>query len=141
MKSSPTAIAVPADGEILETVAGRKTHSVGCVHGTKRVERAEAEEPCLTPEQVIELAGYIVRAEDVVGGAAEVEWSLDDGGFKMLQARPLHVEEDIADFGELWAQKPRLQRSPGRCRLGHRQSAASLTVSAKSHASARAMCS
>ncbi|MGI9259514.1 MAG: PEP/pyruvate-binding domain-containing protein [Gammaproteobacteria bacterium] len=108
----PDRYRVTRDGEILETVAGRKTHSVGCVHGTKKVERAEAEDPCLTPEQVVELTEYIVRAESVVGGAAEVEWSLDDEGFKMLQARPLHIEEDVADFGELWAQKPRLRGHP-----------------------------
>ena len=100
------------DGEILETVGGRKTHAVGCAHGTQTVKKAVAEEPCLTVGQVTELAEYVVRAEDIVGGAAEVEWSLDEDGFKMLQARPLHIEEDVADFGELWAQKPRLRGHP-----------------------------
>ncbi|HEY5624468.1 MAG TPA: PEP/pyruvate-binding domain-containing protein [Gammaproteobacteria bacterium] len=99
-------------GEILETVGGRKTHAVGCAHGTQTMKKAVAEEPCLSPEQVVELAGYIVRAEEIVGGAAEIEWSLDDEGFKMLQARPLHIEDEVTDVGELWAQKPRLRGHP-----------------------------
>ena len=100
------------DGVILETVAGRKTHSVGCVHGTQTVQRAVAEEPCLTPDEVMELGGYLIRAENIVGGAAEIEWSLDDSGFKLLQARPLHIEEETTDVDELWLQKPRLRGHP-----------------------------
>ncbi len=100
------------EGEILETVAGRKTHSVGCVHGTQTVERAVAEDPCLSPEQVIEIGEYLIRAEDVVGGPAEIEWSLDDAGFKLLQARPLHIEQETAEIDEVWAQKPRLRGHP-----------------------------
>ena len=29
------------------------------------------------------------KAEDVIGGPVEIEWALDDAGFKLLQARPL----------------------------------------------------
>jgi pyruvate,water dikinase len=100
------------DCKILETVAGRKTHSVGCEHGTQTVQRAVAEQPCLTHEQVTELGGYLIRAEAIVGGPAEIEWSLDDSGFKLLQARPLHIEEETTDIDELWIQKPRLRGHP-----------------------------
>ncbi len=100
------------DGEILEIAGGRKTHSVGCVHGTQSVNRARAEEPCLDAEQVIELGRLLKGAEGVIGGPAEIEWSLDDTGFKLLQARPLHVEQEIADIDEVWAQKPRLRGHP-----------------------------
>ena len=93
-------------------VGGRKTHSVGCVHGTQSVERARAEDPCLDAAQVIELGRLLLKAEDVIDGPAEIEWSLDDTGFKMLQARPLHVEEETADVDEVWAQKPRLRGHP-----------------------------
>ncbi|MFL2546194.1 MAG: PEP/pyruvate-binding domain-containing protein [Candidatus Rariloculaceae bacterium] len=100
------------DGEILESVAGRKTHAVGCAHGTHTVQRAVAEELCLAPEQVVELGGYLLRSEAIVGGPAEIEWSMDESGFKLLQARPLHVEEETTDIDELWIQKPRLRGHP-----------------------------
>ena len=31
------------------------------------------------------------RVEDIMGMPVEIEWALDDAGFKLLQARPLHV--------------------------------------------------
>jgi pyruvate,water dikinase len=108
----PDRYVLSRDCEILEMVGGRKTHSVGCVHGTQSVKRADAEEPCLDAAQVIELGRLLLKAEDVIDGPAEIEWSLDDTGFKMLQARPLHVEEEIADVDEVWAQKPRLRGHP-----------------------------
>ena len=108
----PDRYVLSRDCEILEMVGGRKTHSVGCVHGTQSVERARAEEPCLDAAQVIELGRLLLKAEDVIDGPAEIEWSLDDTGFKMLQARPLHVEEETADVDEVWAQKPRLRGHP-----------------------------
>jgi pyruvate,water dikinase len=100
------------EGQLLECVPGRKTHSVGCAHGTQTVKRAVAEELCLTAEQVIELGDYLLRSENIVGGPAEIEWSMDDDGFKLLQARPLHVDEETADIDELWIQKPRLRGHP-----------------------------
>ena len=108
----PDRYVLSRDGEILEIAGGRKTHSVGCVHGTQSVTRARAEEPCLDAEQVIELGRLLKGAERVIGGPAEIEWSLDDTGFKLLQARPLHVEQEIADIDEVWAQKPRLRGHP-----------------------------
>jgi len=98
--------------EIIEIVAGRKTHSVGCAHGTETIQHDVAEDPCLSKEQAEELGGYLLRAEELIGGPSEVEWSLDDTGFKMLQARPLHVEEENADIDAVWDQKPRLRGHP-----------------------------
>ena len=100
------------DGKLLETVAGRKTHSVGCAHGTETIQHDVTEEPCLSPEQVKELGSYLIRAEKMIGGPTEIEWSLDEAGFKMLQARPLHVEEENADIDAVWEQKPRLRGHP-----------------------------
>ncbi len=48
----------------------------------------------------------------MLGGPTEIEWSLDDTGFKLLQARPLHINEEITDVDEVWAQKPRLKGHP-----------------------------
>ncbi|MCY3730437.1 MAG: PEP-utilizing enzyme [Rhodospirillaceae bacterium] len=99
------------DGEVLETAAGRKFHAVGCAHGTQAVTRAEALQPCLSEAQARELGTYLRAAESVVGGPAEIEWSLDETGFKLLQARPLHVAAEHVP-GPVWAQHPRLRGHP-----------------------------
>jgi pyruvate,water dikinase len=48
----------------------------------------------------------------LIEGPTEIEWSLDETGFKMLQARPLHVEEENKDIDAVWEQKPRLRGHP-----------------------------
>ncbi len=100
------------NGEIREIIAGRKTHSVGCAHGKETINRDVAERICLSPKQIVELGEYLISAEKVLGGPTEIEWSLDDTGFKLLQARPLHINEEITDVDEVWAQKPRLRGHP-----------------------------
>ena len=99
------------DGEVLETAAGRKFHAVGCAHGTQTVTRDEALQPCLSEAQARELGAYLRAAESVVDGPAEIEWSLDETGFKLLQARPLHVAAEHMP-GPVWAQHPRLRGHP-----------------------------
>ena len=58
-----------------------------------------------------ELGRYILTSESVVDGPAEIEWSLDDEGFKLLQARPLHVETNHAP-DQIWEAHPRLRGHP-----------------------------
>ena len=53
----------------------------------------------------------LIKSEDVVGGAAEIEWAMDDAGFKMLQARPLHMEP-AAVPDEIWLRHPGLRGHP-----------------------------
>ncbi len=107
----PDRYVVNREGKLLDMATGRKTHSVSCVHGNQQVDRNVAEEPCLNAEQIAELADYLIRAEDVVGGAAEIEWALDDAGIKLVQARPLHMEEaHVPD--EVWEKRPKLRGHP-----------------------------
>lgn len=107
---------VRRDGTIRETAAGRKYHRVGCVHGTQPVNRSVAEEPCLDSDQVLELADLLMRCEDVMCGPAEIEWAMDDTGFRLLQVRPLLVEApDVPDSiwpSAIWEQHPRLKGHP-----------------------------
>ncbi len=98
------------DGEVLEMAAGRKTHAVGCAH-TQTISHTEAFEPCLSEDQVKELGRYLLASESVVDGPAEIEWSLDEEGFKLLQARPLHVETNHAP-DQIWEAHPRLRGHP-----------------------------
>jgi|TARA_B110000263_G_scaffold174480_1_gene152379 pyruvate,water dikinase len=101
------------DGQVLEMAAGRKFQSIGCTHGTqtRTVSRKKAIEPCLSEAQVKEIGEYLYTAESVVDGPAEIEWSLDDDGFKLLQARPLHVETENAP-DQIWDDATRLRGHP-----------------------------
>ncbi len=67
---------------------------------------------CLSDERVRELAGYMKIAEEMMGKPVEVEWAMDAAGIRMLQARPLHVQEpQVPD--EVWKGKPGLRGHPG----------------------------
>jgi pyruvate,water dikinase len=94
-----------------DTVPGRKFHRVGCAHGTRPVPRALASKPCLDHAQALELGRLLRRVEDIVGMSVEIEWALDDAGFKLLQARPLHLESaPVPD--EIWLRHPGLNGHP-----------------------------
>lgn len=106
-------------GNLTETAAGRIDHSVHCVHHqanpvTHHVHAHDerAGKTCLNEPQVTELASYMRKSEDLMGKPVEVEWAMDAVGIKMLQARPLHMEEAaVADA--LWERHPGLRGHPG----------------------------
>lgn len=105
------------EGELIEAVAGRKAHSIHCAHhhagpSAHKVEKDKAARACLGEAQVRELAGYMRRAEQMMGRPVEVEWAMDEAGIKMLQARPLHVEEAVMP-DEVFSGKPGLRGHPG----------------------------
>ncbi len=111
----PDRYMLSADGELKEAETGRKYHFVGCTHGRERgaraISRVLGARRCLDPEQAVELGRMLRSAEDVVGGPAEIEWALDDSGFKLLQARPLHVQPaPVPD--EIWLRHPGLNGHP-----------------------------
>jgi pyruvate,water dikinase len=104
-----------ADGELREAETGRKYQLVGCAHGraggSRAIARALGTRRCLDRDQAVELGRMLRRAEDVVGGPAEIEWALDDAGFKLLQARPLHMQPTpVPD--EIWLRHPGLNGHP-----------------------------
>jgi pyruvate,water dikinase len=78
--------------------------------------REEGTARCLDDAQVAELAGYLKRAEALLGAPAEIEWAMDakadgSGGIKMLQARPLAVMA-ASPTDETWARRPGLRGHP-----------------------------
>jgi pyruvate,water dikinase len=107
----PDRYVISREGKLLDMATGRKSHSIGCAHGNQKVERSVAEAPCLNEAQLAELADYLVRAESVVGGAAEIEWAMDASGIKLVQARPLHTQEAHTP-DEVWEQRPKLRGHP-----------------------------
>lgn len=48
--------------------------------------------PCVSEAEALVLARLVLTAEAVLGVPVEIEWALDEGGFQLLQARPLGIE-------------------------------------------------
>jgi pyruvate,water dikinase len=112
---TPDRFELERDGTVRHVAPGRKDHALSCGHRrapmAEAVSDARAIEPCLTSKEVSQLAAMMRRAEDVLGLAVEVEWAVDDEGFTMLQARPLHLEApQVPD--DIWLQHPRLNGHP-----------------------------
>jgi pyruvate, water dikinase len=103
------------DGSLLDSELGRKDHRVGCQHnhgaGARVVSGSTVSKACLNDQRAIELGGYLRKAEAVMGQPVEIEWALDDAGFKLLQSRPLHVEP-AAPTDPIWLDRPSVKGQP-----------------------------
>jgi pyruvate, water dikinase len=112
---TPDRYELTREGELVHVTTGRKDHRVGCVHRaeptTQVVPKALAEKPCLGRSEVEALGALLRRTEDLMGFPVEIEWALDEAGFKLLQARPLHLEQSEAP-DEIWMHHPRLTGHP-----------------------------
>lgn len=112
---TPDRYEVSRAGKLTHVAAGRKDHRVGCVHRsepvTQAVPKALVEKPCLTRAEAEELGALLLRTEDLMGMPVEIEWALDEAGFKLLQARPLHMEPAEAP-DDIWMHHPRLNGHP-----------------------------
>ncbi|HYB56854.1 MAG TPA: PEP-utilizing enzyme, partial [Alphaproteobacteria bacterium] len=95
----------------------RKDRRESCSHGTgagampQAVPRDLVSAPCLDAGEAVSLGRLLRKAEDILGMPVEIEWALDDHGFKLVQARPLHVEP-AAVPDEIWLQQPGLNGHP-----------------------------
>jgi pyruvate,water dikinase len=72
-------------------------------------------ERSLDAAQVLELGALLRKVEDLMDMPVEIEWALDDAGFKLLQARPLHLEPASASAtfaDEIWLRHPGLNGHP-----------------------------
>jgi phosphoenolpyruvate synthase/pyruvate phosphate dikinase len=111
----PDRIVLSRQGFVRKNEAGRKHHREACLHGVGTAAQAVpadlAQTPCLSAGQATTLGRMMRKAEDVLGHAVEIEWALDDEGFKLLQARPLHVAEPhVPD--EIWLKHPGINGHP-----------------------------
>jgi pyruvate,water dikinase len=111
----PDRILLSRQGFVRTIEPGRKAHSAGCVRGhgevAAPVDAALIAKPCLEPGQATQLGRMLRKAEDVLGMPVEIEWALDENGFKLLQARPLHVEPAPVPE-EIWLRHPGLNGHP-----------------------------
>ena len=110
----PDRIVLSRQGFLRRIDAGRKHHRETCGHGgalAQPVERELIAAPCLDGAQAVTLGRLMRRAEAVFGGPVEIEWALDDAGFKLLQARALTVEP-ITLPDDIWLRHPGLTGHP-----------------------------
>jgi phosphoenolpyruvate synthase/pyruvate phosphate dikinase len=108
---TPDRYELSPDGALLSITPGRKDHQVGCIHREEPVARvvepALVAEPCLSEQQATELGSLLRKVEDLMGMPVEIEWAMDDSGFQLLQARPLHTQVAAAPDA-VWLNRPRL---------------------------------
>jgi len=111
----PDRIALSRQGFLRKIEPGRKDHRETCGHGVGAVPAAVPKDlvgkPCLDAGQAVALGRLLRKAEEVFGMPVEIEWALDDAGFKLLQARPLHVEPIVVPDA-IWLQHPGLNGHP-----------------------------
>jgi pyruvate,water dikinase len=117
----PDRIVLSRAGFLRTNEAGRKDSRDACGHGAvpgasagigpQAVPRELMDQPCLDAGAAVALGRLLRRAEAVLGGPTEIEWALDDSGFKLLQARPLVVAPATVP-DEIWLKHPRLNGHP-----------------------------
>lgn len=111
---APDRYALGRDGTVHESQAGITYHQAHCAHRPIRPRPSSERGPCLEAEQVWELGQLMLEAERVMGMPVEIEWALDDRGIKLLQARPLHLDDKPSSqpADPNWLRQPRLRGQP-----------------------------
>jgi len=128
----PDRIVLTRQGFLRTNEAGRKPHADFCRHGASEDEnsptrvapqampREFVDKPCLDAGEAVALGRLLRKAEAVLGMAVEIEWALDERGFKLLQARPLPPPYPPPGSAgrvgvvpdEIWLTHPRLNGHP-----------------------------
>jgi pyruvate,water dikinase len=104
----PDRIVLSKTGFLRTVEAGRKGHRDTCDHGVAAPQLVPADqvnEPCLTAGEAVTLGRLLRKCEQLAGQPVEIEWAVDEKGFKLLQSRPLHVEAAIVP-DEIWLRHP-----------------------------------
>jgi pyruvate,water dikinase len=110
----PDRIVLGKNGFLRTVEAGRKGHRDTCEHGVATPQLVPDDlvnEPCLSAGEAVTLGRLLRKAEQLAGGPVEVEWAVDEGGFKLLQSRPLHVEPATVP-DQIWLTHPGLNGHP-----------------------------
>lgn len=110
----PDRIVLGKNGFLRTVEAGRKGHRDTCDHGVSAPQLVPADQvnvPSLTPGEAVTLGRLLRKCETLAGGPVEIEWAIDEAGFKLLQSRPLHVEAPIVP-DEIWLTHPAIHGHP-----------------------------
>jgi pyruvate,water dikinase len=110
----PDRIVLGKNGFLRTVEAGRKGHRDTCEHGVSAPQLVPDDlvsEPCLTPGEAVTLGRLLRKCEQLAGSPVEIEWAMDESGFKLLQSRPLHVEPATVPDA-IWLDHPGLNGHP-----------------------------
>src|SRR5215813_6034231 len=110
----PDRIVLSKNGFLRTVEAGRKGHRDTCEHGVSAPQLVPDDlvnEPCLTAGEAVTLGRLLRRCEALAREPVEIEWAVDEDGFKLLQTRPLHMEPAVVP-DEIWLQHPGLNGHP-----------------------------
>jgi pyruvate,water dikinase len=110
----PDRIVLSKNGFLRTIEAGRKGHRDTCEHGVSAPQLVPDDlvnEPCLTAGEAVTLGRLLRQCEKLAGQPVEIEWAMDDSGFKLLQSRPLHVEPATVP-DEIWLTHPAVRGHP-----------------------------
>ncbi len=110
----PDRIVLSKNGFLRTVDPGRKSHRDTCEHGEAAPQLVPADqvnEPCLTAGEAVTLGRLLRKCEQLAGSPVEIEWAMDETGFKLLQSRPLHVEPTTVP-DQIWLQHPRVNGHP-----------------------------
>lgn len=107
----PDRYVLTAEGALKASGVGRKYRHMGCVHSVRAARNPLFAARCLQDDEVIALGRMMKKAENLLGQPVEIEWAADEGGFKLLQARPLHLQA-AAVPDQIWLTRPRLSGHP-----------------------------
>lgn len=125
----PDRFLLDREGALVDVEPGRKdrlvTWSTDRGPHPRAVAQALVEAPCLDADEAVRLGRIVLAVEAVIGAPVEVEWALGEGGFVILQARPLSVERPTAP-DELWLRHPSLTGQPAG--VGHGSGPARIVV-------------
>jgi phosphoenolpyruvate synthase/pyruvate phosphate dikinase len=111
----PDRIVLSRQGFLRTMESGRKHHRDACLHGIGATPQKVPDElvnaPCLEAGQATALGRLMRKAQAILDMPVEIEWALDESGFKLLQARPLRVAAaHVPD--EIWLKHPGLRGHP-----------------------------
>ena len=111
----PDRIVLSRQGFLRTMQSGRKHHRDACLHGIGAMPQKVPDELvnalCLKAGQATALGRLMRKAQAILDMPVEIEWALDDSGFKLLQARPLRVAQaQVPD--EIWLKHPGLNGHP-----------------------------
>ena len=110
----PDRIVLSKSGFLRTVEAGRKGHRDTCEHGVSAPQLVPdnmVSEPCLSAGEAVTLGRLLRKCEQLADGPVEIEWAIDEGGYKLLQSRPLHMEPAIVP-DDIWLQHPGLNGHP-----------------------------
>ena len=99
-----------ATREVVESHVGDKTHAIRQTPGggTERIDIPEDcwSAPCLTDDELQQLADLVLKVESHYAFPQDVEWAVRDGEVYLLQSRP------VTEFPARWTREESAERFP-----------------------------